>query len=96
MRVKEENKYLRIFVDAGGCSGFQYNFEMVEKIDEEQDYIFEKDDIQLLMDSITLSMLNNCTVDYTIEMIRSSFEIIANPNAELGCSCGTSFSPKNM
>ena len=96
MRVKEENKYLRIFVDAGGCSGFQYNFEMVEKIDEEQDYLFEKDDIQLLMDSITLSMLNNCTVDYTIEMIRSSFEIHANPNAELGCSCGTSFSPKNM
>ena len=96
MKVKDENKYLRIFVDAGGCSGFQYNFEMVGKIDEEQDYLFEQDDISLLVDSITLSMLNNCTVDYTIEMIRSSFEIHANPNAELGCSCGTSFQPKNM
>ena len=52
--------------------------------------------MKLIVDNITLDMINMCTLDYKIEMIRSSFEVIANPNAELGCSCGTSFSPKNM
>mmetsp|Transcript_987 Transcript_987/g.1770 ORF Transcript_987/g.1770 Transcript_987/m.1770 type:complete len:88 (+) Transcript_987:645-908(+) len=50
--------------------------------------------VTLVIDSITLDMIDQSTIDYKEEMIRSSFEIIANPNAELGCSCGTSFSPK--
>ena len=89
---------MKIFIDSGGCSGFQYNFEIVNEneIDLTRDYIFLKNNIKVIIDDITLGMLNKCTVDYKIEMIRSSFEIIANPNAELGCSCGTSFSPKNM
>ena len=62
----------------------------------DSDYVFEKQGTQIIIDDITLSMIDNCTLDYKIEMIRSSFEIIANPNAELGCSCGTSFSPKIM
>ena len=66
------------------------------EIDNSRDYIFMKSNVKVIIDDITLGMLNKCTVDYKIEMIRSSFEIIANPNAELGCSCGTSFSPKNI
>ena len=54
------------------------------------------DYVQIVVDLTTLDMINQSTLDYKEEMIRSSFEIIANPNAELGCSCGTSFSPRNV
>ena len=67
-----------------------------KELSKEQDYVYQKDGLMVVIDDITMDMVNQCTVDYKVEMIRSSFEIIANPNAELGCSCGTSFSPKNM
>ena len=66
------------------------------EIKPEEDYVFERNNSKVIVDEITMDMINNCTVDFKVEMIRSSFEIIANPNAELGCSCGTSFSPKNI
>jgi iron-sulfur cluster assembly accessory protein len=59
------------------------------------DRTFEKDGIKLLVDEITLDMLNGSTIDYKQEMMRSSFEIQSNPNADSGCSCGVSFSPKD-
>ena len=92
----DENYCLRIYVDAGGCSGFQYNFQMIleDEVDKKQDYIFEQNNLKVVVDEITMDMVNKCTVDFKEEMMRSSFEIIANPNAELGCSCGTSFSLK--
>ena len=58
--------------------------------------IFEKDGVKILMDMITLEMMNGATLDYKSEMIRSSFEVVANPLAESGCSCGVSFSPKEL
>ncbi len=95
-----------MFVDAGGCSCFTYNFEMVadSDIDVEKDYVFvpnpescadPQSPANIVIDDITLDMINLSTVDYKEEMIRQSFEIHANPNAELGCSCVVSFSPKN-
>lgn len=97
-------------MDAGGCSGFQYNFEIVgdDDIDESKDYVFmgqfaedQSDSTSIIsskvvIDDITLDMINLSTIDYKEEMIRQSFEVHANPNAELGCSCGVSFSPKNI
>ena len=94
--TSDVDKALRIYVDSGGCSGFQYNFEMTDEVVAENDYIFVSEcGTRFIVDDITLDMINQSTVDYKIEMIRSSFEVHANPNAELGCSCGTSFSPKN-
>ena len=99
---------MRVFVDAGGCSGFTYNFEVVsdEELDESKDYVFVASttdsstsasviETKIIIDDITLDMINLSTIDYKEEMIRQSFEVHANPNAELGCSCGVSFSPKN-
>mgnify|MGYP006121155577 CR=1 FL=1 len=94
--TSDVDKALRIYVDSGGCSGFQYNFEMTDEVVTENDYIFVSEcGTRFIVDDITLDMINQSTVDYKIEMILSSFEVHANPKAELGCSCGTSFSPKN-
>eukprot|EP00347_Sterkiella_histriomuscorum_P006439 403352770 len=91
---KDSSKnYLKIFVDSGGCSGFQYNFKMVPAL-EENEIVFEKDGAKIIVDEITLDFINGSMIDYKKEMIRQSFEVVANPNAEMGCSCGTSFSPK--
>ena len=58
--------------------------------------MFEKDGAKVLVDEITLDMIKGSTIDYKTEMMRTSFEVVDNPNAELGCSCGTSFSPKEL
>ena len=89
----EKEFYLRVFVDSGGCSGFQYNFEIVndDQLEKDKDYIYTRNGIKIIIDDITMDMINMSTIDYKVEMIRSSFEIIGNPNAELACSCGTSF-----
>ncbi|CAI2381391.1 unnamed protein product [Moneuplotes crassus] len=95
-KLKSQNqgyKYLKIEVDNGGCSGFQYNISMCDKITE-KDILFTKDDVTLLVDEITLDMINGSTIHYKDEMIRSAFEVVSNPNASLNCSCGVSFSPK--
>ena len=61
---------------------------------EKHDIEFEKEDVTLLVDQITLDFISGSKINFNEEMIRSSFEIEANPNASLSCSCGTSFSPK--
>lgn len=82
--------FLRLAVDGGGCSGFQYRFELVEMI-EPDDHIFTDGDAKLLIDPISLPILKNSIIDYKIELIGSRF-IVDNPNASSSCGCGTSFS----
>lgn len=85
--------YLRVMVDSGGCSGFQYTFSL-EKEQGEQDRVFEKDGTRILVDEVSWDFLKGSTIDYEEEMVRQSFAVTNNPNVEAGCGCGASFSVK--
>jgi len=91
--LKDSNKYLRITVDSGGCSGFEYKFSLDPSITNE-DNIIEKNDCKVIIDKESLGFLKGSTVDYFEELIRSGFRVVNNPNSEQGCSCGSSFSLK--
>ena len=80
---------LRVAVDGGGCSGFQYDI----KLDEAGagDLLLEKDGQCVLVDAVSLPFLANAVIDYTEELIGARF-VVHNPNATASCGCGTSFS----
>ena len=84
-----EQKALRVAVEGGGCSGFQYEI----KLDDQgaDDLVLEKDGQKVLVDSVSLPYLSNATIDFTAELIGARF-VIENPNALSSCGCGTSFS----
>ena len=83
---KGSNKYFRISVEGGGCSGFKYNFSFDSKI-EKDDIVFDK----TIIDKNSLNIINGSVVDYKREMVGSSF-VINNPKATTSCGCGLSFS----
>ena len=93
-RLKDEheadNKFMRVAVEGGGCSGFQYIFKF-DSIKNSDDFIFEKNDVAVIIDEISLELIKGGTLDYTEELIGSYFQVI-NPNASSACGCGTSFS----
>jgi iron-sulfur cluster insertion protein len=86
----EEEKYLRVFVEGGGCSGMQYGFDLTNK-PEEEDFQFTYDNFTLLVDSISLQYLQGATIEYEDDLMGSAFSI-KNPNAQTTCGCGSSFS----
>lgn len=81
---------LRISVDGGGCSGFKYNYELVETINSD-DLIFTQNDVKVIIDQISFEFLNDCIVDFVEELGANYFQI-TNPNATGKCGCGSSFS----
>ncbi|KAK6126329.1 hypothetical protein DH2020_039879 [Rehmannia glutinosa] len=95
-RIKElqadeaSEKLLRLSIEAGGCSGFQYNFSLDDKTNND-DRIFEKDGVKLVVDNISFDFVKGATVDYVEELIRSAFQVSTNPSAVGGCSCKSSF-----
>ncbi|XP_028548275.1 iron-sulfur assembly protein IscA-like 2, mitochondrial isoform X2 [Dendrobium catenatum] len=96
LNTKEESfkgKMLRLSVETGGCSGFQYAFLLDEKKTED-DRIFEKDGVKLVVDDISYDFVKGATVDYVDELIRSGFQVTTNPSAVGGCSCKASFMAK--
>lgn len=81
---------LRVAVEGGGCSGFQYRIEMVER-GEPDDIAIERDGARVLVDPVSLEYLAGSEIDFVDDLIGSSFKI-KNPNATASCGCGTSFS----
>jgi iron-sulfur cluster insertion protein len=88
--LDEENKYLRIFVEGGGCSGFQYGFDIEEKM-QEDDFEISLNKFSILIDSISMQYLQGATLDFTDDLMGTAF-VIKNPNAQSTCGCGSSFS----
>ncbi|KAK3562709.1 hypothetical protein QTP86_005673 [Hemibagrus guttatus] len=91
--IMQKGEYLRIQVESGGCSGFQYKF-FVDAVKKEDDRVFEQNGIGVIVDEESLEFVKGATLDFSQELIRSSFQVLRNPQAEHGCSCGSSFSVK--
>ena len=81
---------LRVFVQGGGCSGFQYGFTFDEVINED-DATMEKNGVMLLIDSMSYQYLVGAEIDYKEDLEGAQF-VIKNPNATTTCGCGSSFS----
>ena len=81
---------LRVFVQGGGCSGFQYGFTFDDAVNED-DTEFEKNGVTLLVDSMSFQYLVGAEIDYKEDIHGSQF-VIKNPNATTTCGCGSSFS----
>ncbi|MEO0992083.1 MAG: iron-sulfur cluster assembly accessory protein [Pseudomonadota bacterium] len=82
-------KALRVAVEGGGCSGFQYEIKLDDPADD--DLILEGDGQKVVVDSVSLPFLSDATIDFSDELIGARF-VIENPNATSSCGCGTSFS----
>ena len=80
---------LRVAVDGGGCSGFQYRFTIVPAA-ESEDLVLERDGAVVLIDPMSLDYMKGSEIDFVDDLIGQSFKI-NNPNATASCGCGTSF-----
>ncbi len=81
---------LRVAVEAGGCSGFQYKFALDEAA-QPGDLVIERNGVRVLVDPASLDLLGGAELDYTDALMGAHFTI-RNPNATAACGCGTSFS----
>lgn len=81
---------LRVGVDGGGCSGFQYSYA-VEPAPKDEDLVIERDGAKVVVDPASLGYLTGARIDFVDDLIGQSFRI-ENPNASSSCGCGSSFS----
>ena len=84
-----EGKALRVAVEGGGCSGFQYEIKL--DVPEDDDLVLTGQGQRVVVDQVSLPFLSNAVIDFTEELIGARF-VIENPNASSSCGCGTSFS----
>jgi iron-sulfur cluster assembly accessory protein len=89
MAKEPPGSMLRVSVAGGGCSGFQYIFD-VDREKSPDDLVIERDGATVLIDETSLDLLEGCTIDFVDDLIGQSFRI-TNPNATSSCGCGTSF-----
>lgn len=85
----DSGKALRVAVEGGGCSGFQYDISLDDPA--EGDLVLEGGGERVVIDEVSLPFLSNAVIDFTEELIGARF-VIENPNASSSCGCGTSFS----
>lgn len=84
---------LRVFIQGGGCSGFQYGMALEGK-PRETDYSFSYDGVRVVVDEVSMEYLRGATIDYVDDIMGSGFKI-ENPNAVASCGCGSSFRTKD-
>jgi iron-sulfur cluster assembly accessory protein len=89
LRHEPAGTMLRLSVEGGGCSGFQYKFD-TDATKADDDVLVHKADALLLIDSVSLGYLAGSEVDFVDDLIGAAFRI-NNPNAKASCGCGTSF-----
>jgi iron-sulfur cluster assembly accessory protein len=85
-----EGTVLRISVAGGGCSGFQYEYNLVQDVPQGDDVVLRKGDAVVLIDAMSLEFMGGSEIDFVDDLIGQSFQI-RNPNAVASCGCGTSF-----
>ncbi len=90
LATEQDNNMLRVSVEGGGCSGFQYKFELVDAR-EADDLAIEKGGVTVLVDPISQMYMEGSEIDFADELIGAAFKV-NNPNATASCGCGTSFS----
>ena len=83
------NLMLRVFVQGGGCSGFQYGFTF-EEVKNEDDFDFAYDEVRVVVDAMSMQYLNGASIDYKEDLMSANF-VIKNPQASSTCGCGSSF-----
>jgi iron-sulfur cluster insertion protein len=92
LKIQEQadKALLRIAVSGGGCSGFQYGFSFDDQKNED-DFVFERDGVGVVVDEVSLDLLNGAEIDFVEDLMGAAFQI-RNPNAASSCGCGNSFS----
>lgn len=90
LKGEAKGTFLRVSVQGGGCSGFQYGFTL-DTARNDDDLVLERDGATVLIDAVSVDYLAGSEIDYVDDLIGSSFKI-TNPNATSSCGCGTSFS----
>jgi iron-sulfur cluster assembly accessory protein len=90
LKGEPQGTMLRVSVEGGGCSGFQYKFDM-ERTKAEDDILIRREGAAVLIDAVSLNYLAGSEIDFVDDLIGASFRI-NNPQAKMSCGCGTSFS----
>ncbi|KAI9292116.1 hypothetical protein K502DRAFT_295877, partial [Neoconidiobolus thromboides FSU 785] len=93
---KRDNNYnqgLRVIIESGGCHGFKLLFDLDDKI-EEEDIVVNKEGAKVILNKAFLPLIVGSQLDFTQELIGSTFKLVNNPNAASGCGCGISFELK--
>lgn len=87
--LESKDESLRVYIEGGGCSGFQYGFK-IERESSEDDVIIDIDNVKVLVDPMSYQYLINSEIDYKEDLMGSMF-VISNPQAKTTCGCGQSF-----
>jgi iron-sulfur cluster assembly accessory protein len=89
LKTEPAGTMLRVSVEGGGCSGFQYKFDM-EREKAGDDVVIARDDAVVLIDPVSAQYMAGSVIDFVDDLIGASFKVV-NPNATASCGCGTSF-----
>ena len=87
---ESEGSFFRVAVLGGGCSGFQYDFSIDQKLNDD-DIVFNAHGVDVVVDELSIELIDNAELDYVQDLMGSYFAV-TNPNATASCGCGTSFS----